>query len=236
MRLVPNRRRGQGLLGLLVLGASLGAGVAPADLLQAKVDALLAPFATRSALTAFLGPEPNTCVAAQSDYELCEWLLGNRDPGWAPTSDAIATRSRVGVLCVLPLDDAPRANGSCTLHERRSNRDRYRVGKGTTRSASARNARARGLEERRDEAQQDLDGARTLVELSRLLGTAPSVCHDTGGGLQLCTWRLNAHTRGHGTVAASIRVDLSKKVRLRCNVPVDGSERAEGSCAAQIGS
>jgi hypothetical protein len=64
----------------------------------------------------------------------------------------------------------------------------------------------------------------------------PSSCHETGSGSQLCTWRLSTQTWGHGTVVASILGDHSKKVRLRCELPHDDSDRGDRTCEAEAGS
>jgi hypothetical protein len=205
------------------------------DTASTPLEPVLAGYRTERALTAFLGRPPTACVPATRTTRLCEWVLGNRDHGWQELADAVGTSDRVGVLCELPPDDGERVDGACTGHERRSNRSRYRVGKRTTRTASERAARKRAIEELGEQASAELAGARTLLELSRLLGAAPSSCYEVDDETQRCTWRLTAHERGHGTVAASIGADLSKKVRLRCELPRDGSARAEGSCTGQIG-
>jgi len=51
----------------------------------------------------------------------------------------------------------------------------------------------------------------------------------------LCTWRATSGTYGHGTLAMSIGADMSKKVRLRCQLPADGTPRAADSCNVEIG-
>ena len=61
------------------------------------------------------------------------------------------------------------------------------------------------------------------------------VRNDHDAETQVCTWRMSKNTYGHGTVAASIRADMSKKVRLRCHLQLDGSLRKADSCLAEIG-
>lgn len=201
----------------------------------AEVEGVLGDARTAEHVSAVLGRAQEACVPLDAEHVLCEWVVGNRQAGWRAVADAIGTSDRVGVLCVLPADGSEREEGSCTGHPRRSNRARYRIGE-RARSASQRTAQARRREEYAAETQAALDAATTLLSLSRLLGTIPRTCFESGAQTQVCTWGLSNHTLGHGTVATSIRADPSKKVRLRCELPLDDSPRAPGSCTAQIGS
>ena len=224
------------------LGAAIAAAVAGIGLHAsssaasdpAGAETALARFGTEGAISAFLGPRPS-CVSASSTTRLCEWLLSARDPGFRAVAAGIGTGDRVGVLCELPAARVEREVGSCTGHPRRSNRSAYNVSRLNLKTAAARRRREHKLEVHRELASGELAAAGTLLSISRLLGCAPAQCDKIDAESQLCTWRLSKHTYGHGTVAASIRAEMSKQVRLRCHLPLDGSLRTEDSCSAQIG-
>jgi len=79
-------------------------------------------------------------------------------------------------------------------------------------------------------AQSWLDEARTLVELSRLMGAIPDACMPIPAAAQICTWHTNNKTYGHGTVAMSMDAKFGNKVLFACTLPTDGSRRAPNSC------
>ena len=74
-----------------------------------------------------------------------------------------------------------------------------------------------------------------MVAMSHLMGALPNVCERPSEGERLCIWRTTKWTYGHGTVAASLKVRSSKKVRLHCQFPIDGSERRADRCFARVG-
>lgn len=228
------------IAGSLAVGAALvlGACRAPAVVgaaQQARVDEVLHGADTEGAISLYLGTAPKTCVGASATTRLCEWILVNRRRAYAPLSDAIGSSDRIGVLCELPKDESPRAPGSCTAHPRRSNRyastwespeEREPAG-GTPAPVSA--APPFAL------AGQEIERARTLVELSRLMGTAPLACAPTArAGQQRCVWQLSNTTYGHGTVAAWMQAPKRKQLELRCVLPTDGGPRSFESCSGDL--
>jgi hypothetical protein len=84
-------------------------------------------------------------------------------------------------------------------------------------------------------ANATLAEARTLLEISLLIGEAPDECSPAEPGIRVCLWRATSRTRGHGMLAATIEAPSRKKLRLECRLPADGSAREPGSCKVEIG-
>ncbi|MFK7897352.1 MAG: hypothetical protein AB8G23_16050 [Myxococcota bacterium] len=71
--------------------------------------------------------------------------------------------------------------------------------------------------------------------MSRLIGALPDRCKPLDEAKQKCHWRTYFATYGHGTLAASMPVPVTKKVDLVCQFPLDGGARAPGeSCLTAI--
>jgi hypothetical protein len=200
------------------------------------VDGVLAAYPRKADLSGFVGASPVACLPASARTELCEWQAGHAEAGWRDLAAAIATGDRVNLICELPLDGTRRAPGSCTVHPRRSNRYAWRLPRthGPGASTGTREA-ARLRREYFETADRWMRAARTLPELSRLMGSLPEPCRDGPGATRVCLWRTTRHTPGHGTLAVWIGADKSKKIRLECTLPADGGPRAPGSCDAEVG-
>jgi hypothetical protein len=231
------------ILSMIVVGLAL-AGVVSAEprqpdpSLQVGVEDFLREARNRAALRARLGAATERCVELDASFELCEWSLSNREAGWKAVADAIKTRDRVAVLCVVPTTDGDRQAGTCGAYAQRSNRSQFKPpgpGPGGNRKGARSSPTAVDREEGQRIAQSWLDAAVDIVQMSRLLGAIPDVCMPPSGGERSCVWRATARTYGHGTIAASIKVGGSKKVRLHCQLPEDGTPRAPGSCSARVG-
>ncbi len=210
----------------------------PSPEVQERVSLVLARATTKRALARFLKSAPNVCIQVSSTTELCDWILERSDAGWRPLAAAISSDDRILVLCEIPLGSSPREADSCTAHPRRSNRKEFKTG---SRHNAARHSkyaikhpgsRQRQLSEM---ANQAIDDAQTIVELSRLVGQAPSHCTDKRDGDLICVWKATARSYGHGTLAVAIRAPFSKKLRMQCVVPSNGHPRAPGSCRVEIG-
>lgn len=218
-----------GALAALLLSATLPARAHDADALAAQ--------RTRAALEAALGAVPERCVASREGLELCQWSLGSRDAAWKALARSIDTDSRVNVLCELPADGGARAPGSCSVHPRRSDTDPWtlpnpRPTKNSTRSLADRRAARERLQRRADAM---LGQARTLLEISLLIGQAPDQCVSPQPGVRTCLWRATSHTQGHAMLAATIDAPRRKKLRLECRLPADASPRAPDSCRVEVG-
>ena len=202
-------------------GATLGLGVAlllgcagsgPAT--QADLDAS----ATKAELSSFAGREPERCVFSAPSLELCSWRLAESDRGWAVLAEPLGARSGVNLVCEIPIDGSPRAEGSCAG---------YAVAAAQLPAVSA---SAGAPEARRQAAEQRLAAALTVRELSDLLGDAPDKCL-TGMGVQTCAWSLSEEVAGYELVAAL--ATESGALELRCLVPLDGTPRASDSCTVK---
>jgi hypothetical protein len=216
-------------LAAILLGAPAGAGAQDADVLAAQ--------RTRVELDAFLGRPAARCIASSAGLELCEWQLGNRDAAWRPLARSIDTDSRINVLCEIPADGAARAPGSCWLYPRRSDHGPWTIPNlQPTKSSGGSVADRRAARERLvRRAEAALAQARTLLEISRLIGAAPDACVPAEPGARTCLWRATSRTWGHGMLAATIEAPRRKKLRLECRLPADGGPRGADSCKVEIG-
>ena len=203
---------------------------------SARVDRILEQRADKEGLTGFAGREPSVCVMSSETTELCEWQLGSRYAGWAPLAAAIDTTDQVNLICELPSDGGPRTSRSCSVFPRRSNRGEYPI---PSASSARRNRQAERPAEAREryrrQTNQALARARTLPELAHLVGAVPNECSLQSAELQVCLWRATNRTYGHGTLVMSIGAPKSKRVRMRCRLPTDGSDRAPDSCQVEVG-
>jgi hypothetical protein len=82
--------------------------------------------------------------------------------------------------------------------------------------------------ERRAAHQATLDQARTLLELTQLVGVAPRSCLPLTAQSQLCTWEVNNRMPGYETLATIAHTN--NVVFLVCDLPSDNRPRKEGSC------
>lgn len=199
----------------------------PAPEKQIKVNHVLAKARTLEAISIRVGIGPDGCIRSSNSMFLCEWGLTKRQAGWRALADAIATAERIALLCELPSDGSLRANDSCSARPRHSNRGMFRP---KTDSGKKRVKSRYPRKEYEVLAQSWLDEARTLVELSRLIGAIPGACMPIPAAAQICTWHTNNKTYGHGTVAMSMDAKFGNKVLFACTLPTDGSRRAPNSC------
>jgi hypothetical protein len=210
------------------LVAALAAGTARAQSANTAAAPSLSDAPTLATLSVVLGAGPVRCVASAPGTTLCEWQLSNRQAGWRVIAAGLGTDDRVRLLCELPEDGSRRAPDSCTAHVMRSDRDRWWV-------PVFESERAEKQAERRRAAIAALESARTLSELSRLVGGAPNECAPKSADEQVCTWRATSRNHGHALLATSIGAPLGKKVRIHCVLPTDGSARHWESCTVEVG-
>jgi hypothetical protein len=203
-----------------------------------RAEELLRSHPGRNELSEFVGMLPERCLKSSLDTDLCQWSAGNQLPGWQPMAAAIGTRDRVNLVCELPSSGAPRAPASCSIHPRRSNRYSWSVptGRKTKTGPRPSETASQARERNRSIANTWIEQARTLTELSRLMGAIPESCTlQSDGAEQSCLWRTDDQTFGHGTLVAWIDVSKSKKIRFHCRLPLDGSPRGPASCFAEVG-
>jgi hypothetical protein len=202
----------------------------------ANVRGFLAPYQNEAEMSHFVGAQPKRCEDVGLDRSICVWSLSKRESGWRPLAGVLYTRDRLNLVCEFAADDAPRAENSCSAHAQRSNRRYYRsqlnAGSSGGRAPSYLKARTRASLE--SQAQKLIANSKTAFALSTLVGDAPVECRSTANRVY-CTWKTNAGTYGHGTLAMSIGASLRKKVRMGCMLPADGSPRAPDACSVTIG-
>lgn len=82
--------------------------------------------------------------------------------------------------------------------------------------------------ERRASAQASLDNAKTMLELTQLVGVAPTRCMPLTSTSQLCNWEINNRMPGYESLAELAGTD--NLVYLICDLPAENAQRKEGSC------
>lgn len=170
---------------------------------------------SKAQVIAFAGGPPERCVYAGPDREICTWKLeGNLIQ---PGGIAAEGQSGVNLVCELPIGAGVEGDGSCAAHGREVPPDLPPV--------SAAPERAEALP---GVPVAELADALTLGAISHRIGDAPDACL-TGPGRQTCSWRVSNVTAAR-EIAGSVASIPSDAYRLRCELPIDGSQRAAGSC------
>jgi hypothetical protein len=75
-----------------------------------------------------------------------------------------------------------------------------------------------------------LTNSRTQNSISRFVGHGPSRCVKSSTSMIVCAWSVSHRAPGWQLLAAGI--ETAKSLVLLCELPIDGSERATGSCSA----
>jgi hypothetical protein len=187
-------------------------------------SAALDGLTTKLAVAEFAGGEASRCVFSAPGLELCTWSIGTANDAWSALAVDLETEGDLVLLCELPLDESPRAEGSCRAHPRAV---QAASGAGGLPPVGA----AGSLEHRRD-AERRLGEALTVRALSHLVGDAPERCK-TGSSVQTCEWNLGEGAAGYGLLASLVDdAGSGSTVRLRCVLPLDGAARSTDSCEA----
>ena len=199
----------------------------PPEQASRPASELLRDSSTRAALTDWFGERPHACLGLDALHELCEWRITGASPRHPALAAYMGVPDQVGVMCVLPRDGSPRAAESCTLQQRRSNRDQITSPGFGPRSRGQ--TRSRAIQERTEQARRHIEGARDVVAMSRALGHLPERCEDAGDERR-CVWRLSDQSFGHGSVARLLGVGMHRKIAFTCSFPADGRPRRPDSC------
>ncbi len=179
---------------------------------------------TKVAVAEFAGGEAARCVFSAPGFELCSWSIGTGNDAWSALAVDVETEGDLVLLCELPLDESPRAEGSCRTHPRAV---QAASGAGGLPPVGA----AGSLEHRRD-SERKLGEALSVRALSHLVGDAPEHCK-TGSTVQTCEWSLGEGAAGYGLLASLVDdAGSGSTVLLRCVLPLDGAARSTDSCEA----
>ena len=202
------------LLAVFATAAILLYGIGEGDAVAANAE----PPEAVVAMNRLVGAKPLRCVFAGPDREICSWRLHGR-VFQAGDAGAVDAPRDITLVCEVSLSgetDEP----SCRSHssEQIEGADLPPVGAGN---------RVDELPSRPLLEGEELAQARNITELSHLAGDVPERCV-TRVGSQSCIWQLRPGSDGHARVAAG----RSGSVWLRCQLPLDGSDRAPGSCTA----
>jgi hypothetical protein len=199
-----------------VASAALASGAWADD---ARIAKHLERLRTLERMSGFVARRPDGCVWASLRTELCSWILSKKDrEAWKELSRLLHTRSEVGLICEFEVD-GPGADNWCLARPREAEERRWRIKTDNERTTVPRLARA------------TLAAARTIPQMSRLMGIGPDECRaleETEASV--CTWHSDRNVYGHTLLTASVALYARNKVRLECRVPDDGSARADGSC------
>jgi hypothetical protein len=214
----PGLRAGRlGALAVACGGLACGSGE---PLRTAGIDAP----ATKVEIADFAGGEAERCVFSAPGLELCAWRIPEDADAWAALAGPDGAEGDLNLVCELPLDGSPRAEGSCRTHAR------------SAQTAAGGDelppVGASGSLEGRRRAEQRLGEALTVRQLSHLVGDAPERCR-TGAGVQTCEWSVPEGAAGYGLLASLVDdAGSGSVVRLRCVLPLDGEARSADSCQA----
>lgn len=194
-------------VGVLMVGDSRGE---IADLVA------VAQRARRAELVRFAGGEPDRCVYASPGRELCRWRI---DGSVVVASGSSPVDGRVNLVCELPADALSDEPGSCFVRAQTASAEQTEL---PPVSAAADRA------QRASHAAGILAEARTVTELSLIVGDAPDACHTLYGG-QLCRWSLGVGIAARERLSALAPGE--GPLELRCLLPLEGVERLQQSCA-----
>jgi hypothetical protein len=187
--------------------------------------------ATRSDLVHFAGGQPDRCVYSAPNRELCRWRIegrlirrGHADPRAVPGG--------VNLLCDIPIATASGIEGACVVLalEPGAVPSLTEADHGKLPPVSAAQPAPPPPVSPMQAARQ-LAEARTVRDLSHLVGDVPEDCL-TGRGVQTCHWQIAAGEAGYGIFAAVAGAGGS--VELRCRLPIDGSGRPAESCLVKV--
>ena len=183
--------------------------------------------ASRIELENFAGAAPDRCVYSAPGRELCRWRVEGRviRPG---RTDAPGAMRGVNLVWELPIDPASMSGGVGDVHA---------LEPGATAQLAASDLALPPVSAPRPApivAPLDpiavamvLGEARTVRELSRILGDVPQSCL-TGRGVQTCRWQIS--DEGVGEMLFAGVPGLARAVELQCRLPLDGGPRTTDSC------
>jgi hypothetical protein len=173
---------------------------------------------TRGEMLRVITAEPLRCPASRDGWEICVWQLGDRNAAWYALAQTLGTHYRVNVICEFPSGGGARERDCLAL---------------PAASPPTQGKSPKRLHTSPAEAQAQLDAARTIWELSALVGDAPVRCSSVDERSRFCVWQATNRTKGFATLLPLL--EKRARLQLSCTLPADGSQRAPGSCRAQPG-
>ena len=180
-------------------------------------------WASETQVAAFAGGDAERCVPAAPGQRLCSWHI----PGQLiEGADASKVGDGVNMICRLPVGDRVAA-GPCRVHARGVPPTPVVKLPAVSAAPVAEAPEARLPE--LAEGVKLLAGARTVTELSHLVGALPEACSPAARtDKQSCQWRLDAGTQAQERL--SVLSPSGRAVALRCVIAADGSDRGPNSC------
>jgi hypothetical protein len=176
-----------------------------------------------AAVTRVAGGPPDRCFVAAPDRQVCRWhVQGRLMSGKRPTRPG----GEAGLYLVCELRRGEAEAPACVAHALDAVGARLQEPTGLPPVSAA--SGSDPLEGRRTRARIELSVARTLPELSHLVGDVPDRCR-TGLGIQHCEWQLRPGSAGHERLAGLAATDAA--LALRCALPLDGAPREIDDCS-----
>jgi hypothetical protein len=159
------------------------------------------------------------CHPMRPGAEVCTWKLSNREPSWKRIAALVPTDERVHLVCFFPMDGGARGPKSCTV---------FAAVRKLPGESKVKRKGSPSWREFRAAQQARFEAARTISEMSLLLGSGPDLCAELGPKKRRCQWRANAATPGYRILRAIL--DTRQTIRLTCTFPSDGTPREDDSC------
>ena len=162
------------------------------------------------ALSTKLGAKPMYCATTLPDRQICTW----HDRSFHLVCEFDGAGKRTGAPCSRQPD-----NVSMGTFPRTSAKDQ-----------DAKMQRSKPI--LADAARTQLDDARSVEQVSAVIGAGPIWCHR--GDLMTCSWHAVRRTPGYRRLAR-IADAPGKQLNVHCLFEVDGSARDKGSCTVLVG-
>jgi hypothetical protein len=179
-----------------------------------------------AAVTRVAGGPPERCFVAAPDRKVCRWLVeGRLMSGKSPTRPG----GEAGLYLICELRRGAADEPECVAHALDTADARLQDTAGLPPVSAA--SGIDSFEERRTRARIELSVARTLVELSHLVGDVPDACR-TGLGIQNCEWQLRPESAGRERLGVLAATDAA--ATLHCALPLDGAPRRTDACSLDV--
>jgi hypothetical protein len=144
--------------------------------------------------------------------------LSSSDSAWESVAALVPTRERVHLICFFPTDEKTGGH-DCTV---------FPAARTLSATPSGGPEKGSAFEDWPAQMHTRFDAARTISEMSWLIGSGPDTCVELDEEYTRCQWQLNDATPGYLTLARI--VDSNHQLRLTCAFPDDGTPRAAGDC------
>jgi len=168
----------------------------------------------------FAGREADRCVYAAPNLEICRWHMEARMLD-ADRSQEAASAGGVHLICERPIDAGAEVGAGCVVHPIAAPDVLPAV------AAAPTDLTLPAVPMTRTSSWEKIQEAGTVKSLSHLFGDIPNICRTTLDA-QTCQWWVGEEAPRHDLLTSI--TGTGGTLVLRCVLPLDGSERASGSC------